>query len=314
MIKYKIINIKLNLIIFLFLFIFNNVYSIENKIVLKIENEIITTLDIENEKNYLKALNPNVKNLDQKRLNQIAKNSLIREKIKENEILKYTKKIKIDQEFLEKLIENRYSKLNFNNKAEFLNYLKNFDINIKNIEKKLSIEAVWNQLIYQKFSSKVKIDKEALEKQIEEVFSKGEKSYLLSEIVISANNREKLKKKLNEIKKEISKNSFSNVALIHSSADSSEIGGKLGWIKESSLNKNIREKLQDLKINDITEAIFTANGYLILKINDIKFTKQNYDKKKELENLVIFKTNQQLNQLSNIYFKKIKKNTNINEL
>ena len=312
--KYKIINIKLSLIIFLFLFIFNNVYSIENKIVLKIENEIITTLDIENEKNYLKALNPNVKNLDQKRLNQIAKNSLIREKIKENEILKYTKKIKINQEFLEKLIENRYSKLNFNNKAEFLNYLKNFDINIKNIEKKLSIEAVWNELIYQKFSSKVKIDKKALEKQIEEVFSKGEKSYLLSEIVISANNKEKLKKKLNEIKKEISKNSFNNVAVIHSSADSSEIGGKLGWIKESSLNKNIREKLQDLKINDITEPIFTANGYLILKINDIKFTKQNYDKKKELENLVMFKTNQQLNQLSNIYFKKIKKNTNINEL
>ena len=102
--------------------------------------------------------------------------------------------------------------------------------------------------------------------------------------------------------------------MIHSSADSSEIGGKLGWIKESSLNKNIREKLQDLKINDITEAIFTANGYLILKINDIKFTEKNYDKKKELENLVMFKTNQQLNQLSNIYFKKIKKNTNINEL
>ena len=312
--KYKIINIKLSLIVFLFLFFFNNVYSIENKIILKIENQIITTLDIENEKNYLKALNPNIKNLDQKRLNQIAKNSLIREKIKENEILKYTKKIKINQEFLEKLIENRYSKLNFNNKAEFLNYLKNFDINIKNIEKKLSIEAVWNELIYQKFSSKVKIDKKALEKQIEEVFSKGEKSYLLSEIVISANNKEKLKKKLNEIKKEISKNSFNNVAVIHSSADSSEIGGKLGWIKESSLNKNIREKLQDLKINDITEPIFTANGYLILKINDIKFTEKNYDKKKELENLVIFKTNQQLNQLSNIYFKKIKKNTNINEL
>ena len=312
--KLKIFLNKFNLIIFLLTIFFNNAYSIENKIILKIDNEIITTLDIENEKNYLRALNPNIKNLDKKNLNSIAKNSLIREKIKENEILKYTKTIKINQKFLEKLIKNRYAKLNLNNKNEFLNYLKNFDIDIENIEKKISIETVWNQLIYQKFSSKVKIDKNSLKKQIEETFSKGEKSYLLSEIVISANNKNLLNKKLKEIKEEISNNSFNNAALLYSNSDTSELGGKLGWINESSLNKNISEKLKNLKIKEITEPIFTANGYLILKIDDIKFIEKNYDKEKELENLIMFKTNQQLNQFSNIYFKKIKKNTNINEL
>ncbi len=312
--KLKIFLNKFNLIIFLLTIFFNNAYSIENKIILKIDNEIITTLDIENEKNYLRALNPNIKNLDKKNLNSIAKNSLIREKIKENEILKYTKTIKINQKFLEKLIKNRYAKLNLNNKNEFLNYLKNYDIDIENIEKKISIETVWNQLIYQKFSSKVKIDKNSLKKQIEETFSKGEKSYLLSEIVISANNKNLLNKKLKEIKEEISNNSFNNAALLYSNSDTSELGGKLGWINESSLNKNISEKLKNLKIKEITEPIFTANGYLILKIDDIKFIEKNYDKEKELENLIMFKTNQQLNQFSNIYFKKIKKNTNINEL
>ena len=312
--KLKIFLNKFNLIIFLLTIFFNNAYSIENKIILKIDNEIITTLDIENEKNYLRALNPNIKNLDKKNLNSIAKNSLIREKIKENEILKYTKTIKVNQKFLEKLIKNRYAKLNLNNKNEFLNYLKNYDIDIKNIEKKISIETVWNQLIYQKFSSKVKIDKNSLKKQIEETFSKGEKSYLLSEIVISANNKNLLNKKLKEIKEEISNNSFNNAALLYSNSDTSELGGKLGWINESSLNKNISEKLKNLKIKEITEPIFTANGYLILKIDDIKFIEKNYDKEKELENLIMFKTNQQLNQFSNIYFKKIKKNTNINEL
>ncbi len=312
--KLKIFLNKFNLIIFLLIIFFNNAYSIENKIILKIDNEIITTLDIENEKNYLRALNPNIKNLDKKNLNSIAKNSLIREKIKENEILKYTKTIKINQKFLEKLIKNRYAKLNLNNKNEFLNYLKNYDIDIENIEKKISIETVWNQLIYQKFSSKVKIDKNSLKKQIEETFSKGEKSYLLSEIVISANNKNLLNKKLKEIKEEISNNSFNNAALLYSNSDTSELGGKLGWINESSLNKNISEKLKNLKIKEITEPIFTANGYLILKIDDIKFIEKNYDKEKELENLIMFKTNQQLNQFSNIYFKKIKKNTNINEL
>ena len=311
--KLKIFLNKFNLIIFLLTIFFNNAYSIENKIILKIDNEIITTLDIENEKNYLRALNPNIKNLDKKNLNSIAKNSLIREKIKENEILKYTKTIKINQKFLEKWIKNRYAKLNLNNKNEFLNYLKNYDIDIENIEK-ISIETVWNQLIYQKFSSKVKIDKNSLKKQIEETFSKGEKSYLLSEIVISANNKNLLNKKLKEIKEEISNNSFNNAALLYSNSDTSELGGKLGWINESSLNKNISEKLKNLKIKEITEPIFTANGYLILKIDDIKFIEKNYDKEKELENLIMFKTNQQLNQFSNIYFKKIKKNTNINEL
>ena len=312
--KLKIFLNKFNLIIFLLSIFLSNAYSIENKIILKIDNQIITTLDIENEKNYLKALNPNIKNLDKKNLNLIAKNSLIREKIKENEILKYTKAIKINQKFLEKLIKDRYSKLNLNNKNEFLNYLKDYDIDIENIEKKISIETVWNQLIYQKFSSKVKIDKDSLKKQIEETFSKGEKSYLLSEIVISANNKDLLNKKLKEIDKEISNNSFNNAALLHSNSDTSELGGKLGWINESSLNNNISEKLKNLKIKEITEPIFTPNGYLILKIDDIKFIEKNYDKEKELENLIMFKTNQQLNQFSNIYFKKIKKNTNINEL
>ena len=293
----------------------SNSFSKENKILFKVDNEIITTIDIYNEIKYLEIINDKqFQSLEQNKVIEIAKNSLIREKIKENEILKYTKTIKVNQKFLEKLIKNRYAKLNLNNKNEFLNYLKNYDIDIENIEKKISIETVWNQLIYQKFSSKVKIDKNSLKKQIEETFSKGEKSYLLSEIVISANNKNLLNKKLKEINEEISNNSFNNAALLYSNSDTSELGGKLGWINESSLNKNISEKLKNLKIKEITEPIFTANGYLILKIDDIKFIEKNYDKEKELENLIMFKTNQQLNQFSNIYFKKIKKNTNINEL
>ena len=127
-----------------------NISALENKIIAKIENEIITFVDIENEKNYLKALNPNIKNIDEERLNLISKNSLIREKIKENEILKYTDEIILDENFLNGLVEQRYSRLSLNNKEQFLNYIKKYNVDIKTIEKKLSIEAIWNQLIYQK--------------------------------------------------------------------------------------------------------------------------------------------------------------------
>ena len=291
-----------------------NVIALENKIITKIENEIITTIDIENEKNYLKALNPNIRNIDEDKLNLISKNSLIREKIKENEILKYTDKIKLDEKFLNGIIKQRYSRLKLNNRDQFLNYIKKYNIDIKTIEKKLSIEAIWNQLIYQKFSNKIKIDQNKLREDIKKKFSKQEKNFLLSEILFNIKNKNNLKKKYTEIIEDINKENFESAALIHSISDSSNLGGKLGWIKESSLNETINSELSNLKKGDISKPIFTPNGYLILKIDEIEYVKKKYDEKNELNELIRLKTNQQLNQQSIIYFNKIKKNTSINEL
>lgn len=291
-----------------------NLNALENKIIMKIENDIITTIDIENEKNYLKALNPNIKELDNDRLNLISKNSLIREKIKENEILKYTETIKLDESFLNELIKQRYSRLNLDNNNEFLNYIKGFNIDIETIKKKISIEALWNQLIYQKFAEKIKVDKEKLKKQLNIKFAKGEKNFLLSEIVFKVKNKEELASKYKEIVNNINKDNFESAALIHSISDSSPLGGKLGWIKESSLNKIIRTELNNLIKDEITKPIFTPNGYLVLKVDDIKYIKKKYDQKAELNELVKVITNQQLNQQSVLYFNKVKKNTNIYEL
>ena len=288
-------------------------YSLENKIIIKIENEIVTTLDIENEINYLLALNPTFNSLKQEKRKFIATNSLVKEKIKRIEILKYIEEINLDQNFLQTLIQDRYSRLNLKNKKEFINYLKTYDINIKTIEKKISIEALWNQLIYQKYFSKVKIDRNSLEKEIENVFKKGEKNYLLSEIVFEEKNKKKVEQIYSKIMNEIQNQGFENAALIHSVSESASVGGKLGWIKESSLNKIVTQNLSNLEINEITKPIFTMNRYIILKIDDIEFKEIKYDKDKELNNLIKFKTNEQLNQYSNIYFNKIKKNTKIYE-
>ena len=310
---------KKNYLIFIFVFLIlnfslnQNSYSLENKIIIKIENEIITTLDIDSEINYLLALNPTFKSLKKERRKMIATNSLVKEKIKTIEILKYIEKINLDQNFLQKLIQDRYSRLNLKNKKEFINYLKNYDININTIENKISIEALWNQLIYQKYFSKVKIDKISLEEEIEKVFKKGEKNYLLSEIVFEEKNKEKVNETYLKIKNEIQNEGFENAALIYSVSESSTVGGKLGWIKESSLNKIITQNLLNLKKNEITKPIFTMNRYIILKIDDIEFKEIKFDKDKELNNLIKFKTNEQLNQYSNIYFNKVKKNTNIYE-
>ena len=304
---------KYLLIIILIFIPLKNISALENKIIIKIDNEIITSIDIEEEKNYLKALNPNIRKLDKDKLNLISKNSLIKEKIKENEILRYTDGIVLNEKFLNQLIMQRYSRLNLNNKDQFIDYLKKYNINIKTIEKKISIEALWNQLIYQKFSKNIKIDKNSLLKEIKTKFAEGEKNLLLSEILFKVNNKKNLKHKYSKIVEEVKKGNFESAALIHSISDSSNIGGKIGWIKQSSLNKSISSELENLKKGSITKPILTPNGYLVLKIDDIEYIKKEYDEKKKLDEIIKLKTNQQLNQQSIIYYNKIKKNTNINE-
>ena len=303
------------LIFFLFfkLFILNT-YALENKIILKIDNQIITSLDIQQEINYLKALNPTINKLDNKRILEIGKNSLIREKIKEKEILKYIEKIEIDQKYLNDLIKTRFLNLKLENRDQFKRYLKNFNLKINNIEKKITIEALWNQLIYSKFSSKVKINKKKLRKEISENKLFEVKKYLLSEIIFQVLNKKEFEEKLRIINLNIKENGFENTALYYSIADSASSGGKLGWIREDALNIKIQKKLNSLDVNDISDPILLPNGYLLLKIEDMKFTKKEINLEDEFKKILKFKTNEQLNQFSNIYFNKIKKDLTINEL
>ena len=308
------LNSLINLTVIIFLIFTTSSLSIENKIIVKVDNEIITYLDIEDEIRYLKALNPKIKKLNKKRLKLISKNSLIREKVKKIEILKYTNDLELNKTFLEKLIRDRYSRLNLKSKKEFFNYLKNYDLDLNSIEKKISIEGLWNQLIYQKYYSKIKIDEKRLAKEVENFFNQKNKQYLLSEIVFNPSDKENLENKYSQIKNSILQDGFENTASTFSISESSKVGGKLGWISSSSLSESIIEKIKNLKKNQISELIFTPNGYIILKIDDIKFSETKFDKKKELNKLISIETNKQLNQYSNIFFNKAKKNININEL
>lgn len=303
----------LSILTIIFLFLIKNAYTYENKIILKIDNQIITNLDVVKETQYLKALNPKIKNLNKDKIIKIGKNSLIREEIKKKEILKYVKQIEIDKKYLDKLIKLRYSGLNLGSKKDFLDYLNKYEIKLETIEKKITIEALWNQVIFSKFSSKLKINKDGLRQQIKENNSSDLKSYLLSEILFTISEKKKLMDKYKDIKKAILENGFENSALIFSESDNAELGGKLGWVREDALVQIIKKELSELKIDNITKPIFTPNGYLILKIENIKYIKKDYDIEKELKKLVDFKTNQQLNQYSNYYFNKIKKDSIINE-
>tara|TARA_B100000242_G_scaffold79604_1_gene52540 strand:+ start:869 stop:1735 length:867 start_codon:yes stop_codon:yes gene_type:complete len=287
------------------------VLAIDGKIIVKIENEIITNLDIDNEKIYLSILNPNLSKIDKQSLYVIAKNSLIREKIKLAEISKY-KLNKIDDKYLENVIESIYLKIGINNREEFINYIKSYGLSLPTIKEKLTYEALWNQLIYQKYFSKLKID---VNKIKNDILSKKNtsKSYLLSEILYSVDKKDERRKVEKKIYESIKKNGFENTASIFSISKTSKTGGKLGWIDEGSINEEIKQQIIKLKIGEITKPIVVPGGFLILKIENKKEIENKIDINTELEKRIVFLQNTQLNQFSNIYFTKIKKDFLIDE-
>ena len=295
-------------------FIFNtNSYGIENKILIKIENQIITSIDVNNEYKYLVALNPSLKNSKKEDVIKLSKKSILQEKIKNIEIKKNFNNPKLPQKILEQILQNVYSRIGFTNVDDFKKYLISNNIDFEEVKKKLIIEALWNELILIKFSSKVKINKNELRKRIKNN-NAFIKSYLLSEISFEVSSLQELDNKFQEISKIINDKGFDFAALKYSISSTSNLGGKLDWINENSLNKNIKTAINDLKINDFTKPINVPGGFLILQINDIKRTKVEIDIEKELKNLENYETNSQLNQYSKIYFNKIKKDLEISEL
>jgi len=210
-------------------------------------------------------------------------------------------------------MQNIYKRIGFSNIEDFKKYLMNNNINFENVKKKLETEALWNELILIKFSSKVKIDEKELKERIKKN-DKFLKSYLLSEIYFEILNIKELDNKFQEISKTINEKGFDFAALKYSVSPTANIGGKLDWINKNSLNKNIRLAINDLKINDFTKPINVPGGFLILQINDIKNTKIEIDIEKEFKKLENYEKNNQLNQYSKIYFNKVKKDLEISEL
>lgn len=311
----KMINYFYKILIFMTINIlfFSNSFSKENKILFKVDNEIITTIDIYNEIKYLETINDKqFQSLEQNKLIEIAKNSLIREKIKEIELLRRIGSLEIDQNILNEIILNNFKNNNFETITDFEEFFKDLNIKPNVVRKKISIEILWNQLIYKIFNKNVKIDSEAIKNEIKN--NAKIKELLLSEIVFTIDENEKLNDKFELIKKRILNNSFSDAALIFSISESAKNGGSLGWIKETSLNKKIKNEIENMTLGQYSKPLVIPGGFLIIKIEQERYVDVDTDINKEFDLIVKKKTNDQLNQYSIIYLNKVKKNIQINEL
>jgi len=284
------------------------------EIVVSIDNKVITNFDIQKEINYLLALNPSLNNLPKKQIYEIAKESLVREEIKEKEILKYYNINYKDPE-LSLLIENIYNRLNIANENEFNKYLSNFDLSIEIISAKLAIEKAWNRLIFEKFNQFINLDELRLKKELEKNLSQPQTQnrYLISEILFQSKDDKEYQEILRNIKKTIEENSFETAASIYSISDSSKNGGEIGWVNKNEISDTIYNVLNKLSIGQFTQPIKIASGFLIIYLNDIKKEEQEFNVDEELKKMIISEKNRQFNEFSIIHFKKIEQQIFINE-
>ena len=297
------------IVIFTIILNIQNLTAFENKILFKIDNEIITTIDIYEEIKFLKVFNPEINSLSDVELFEISKNSLIKDKIKKIEIMKFVRELKVDDKFLLKLIERKYSRLNINSIKNFEKYLKKENLNIEIVKKKFIIELMWNDLIYQKFSKKVVIDKEKIKNEISQNSQKKfQKEFLLSEIVFNVANKDEFNNKYQKILLDIEKVGFKKTALIHSNSDTATNGGLIGWVKEVNLNNNLKKIISELKPGQFSKPVRTSSGFIIIKIDDEKEYVSKFNLADKIDEITRFKTNEQLNQFSNMYLNKLKKN------
>ena len=307
----RLILLKIYLFLILIVIPYKEVNS-EVFIVAKINQEIITNIDLNFEKRYLVSLNPNLKKLDQKKITEYAKNSLINEKIKKNEI---EKKFEIipNETLLAKVIADIYSSIGISSLIEFENYLLQNNVDIKRVKEKISIEIAWNDLIVKTFANEIEIDQNAFSKELEKLDEKEINNLLLSEIIFTINDKNELESKYEAIKKSINEIGFEETARIYSLSDSKKSGGNLGWIYKNQLSKEIKDELSNIEIGEFTKPIITNGGFLILKLNNIKTENVEIDKDTQLKKMINFERERQFTRFSTLYYKRIYNDAEIDE-
>ena len=303
--------LKIFIFLVLSVFPFKTVYC-NVFIVAEINQEIITNIDLNFEKKYLVSLNPNLEKLDQNRITEYAKNSLINEKIKKNEIEKRFK-IEPDPTLLLNVIGNIYSSIGISSLSEFEEYLSQKNIDLERVKEKIAIEIAWNDLIVKTFASQIEIDQNLMKKQLEKLDNEKIDNLLLSEIIFTINNKSELDLKYDEIKKSINDIGFEETARIYSLSDSKKSGGNLGWIYKNQLSKEIINELNEITIGNFTKPIITSGGFLIIKLNDIKSESIKIDKEAQLEKMIEFEKERQFTTFSTLYYKRIYNSAEINE-
>ena len=305
--------IKILFKIFLYIFIFNSfnqsIASINNKIIVIVENKIISSYELKNKIKTILFLNG--QDLNQDNINKtksFALNALINNKLKELELSRY--KIEVDE-------KNLNNKLNQVASNDLMQLKQNFKINNLNFDlykNELKTELKWQKLIYLIYNKKVEINEKQIDKELNEILKKRTliEEVNLSEIEILIDNNSSDKEKISNLFKEINRIGFGQTAKKLSISSTSSNNGNLGWISSKALSKKNYEILSKLKVGEISKPIRNVNSILVYKILDRRNIKsENFQKDDLKNNLIALKKNELFNLYSNSHLSKIKNTSSI---
>ncbi len=293
--------------IILFIFFFNtNLYSyVENKIIVKVDDKIITTLDVEREiKTFLIVNNLEINKKNVVSTKNLSINSLIRKIIKKKEIKKYN-----IEEYNSVDVENHINNL-AKSKNMSLKILKDKfktnNLNFNDFREDVKSEFLWKSLIFKLYANQIEVNPIEIENEIENQISnkKKLKYYDLSEIEI-VNNPE-IENNIKKVLSVIKEKGFETAVSMFSISPTKVNNGKLGWVEESQLSEKYLKKISKMKIGNTSEPINSINSVIFLKVNNIKIDNQkNLDVEKLKSEIIRNKKNEKLQLFSNTHFAKI---------
>lgn len=299
-----------NYLFFFNIFFYLNIYaSTENKIIVKINDKIISSYEIKNKINtelVLRNLEINQENIDN--FKNYSVQELIKLRLKEIEILKL-----MSTNYKNVDIGKQLNKISSGNTVELKKRFKNNKINYDIFINELKIQTAWQQLIFQLFKNKVQIDENEIIKLANEFKDTRQfKEFDLSEIVITFENNNEIKAKIENIKSSLNDVGFEKTVKIFSESDTATNDGKLGLINENMLSAEISKKLRNLREGEISEPITQANKILFLKVNKINRTKNdNLDFEELKKNIENKKKNDLFNLYSESHLSKLKNSSYI---
>ena len=297
---------KNNCYFFLVFFIFQiqSLFAFENKIIVTVENEFISSYELKNKIKTLLILSG--QEISQENINNIKKislNQLIDLKIKKKELKKYN--FQEDK----KSLNEQLSRISRNNISDFKKRFTNNDLNYELFLEELKTEIDWQKLIYILYNNKVQISEEEIEQDMIKILSEKQEieEFRLSEIEILSADKNQMESDINLVNNEIRVNGFESAVRKFSISQSSINNGDIGWINKNALSKNILKKIRTLKIGEVSPAIEKANSIVFLKMVDKKKSQMKFsDLEKIKSDIIIRKKNEILKLYSNSHFSKIK--------
>lgn len=281
--------------IFLSLFSHESFANIQNKIVIKVENEIITNFDIKNK--ILGSLIISNQEINQENIDKSKKQaleSLIQFSLKKIELSKYN--LKNDEENIKKYLES----ISQNNVIGLQNKFINNNLDFELFLDQIKTQFKWQKLIYQIYSSKITIDEKSVNDELQSIIKKRSKieQYKLSEIEILINNDSSDSERINNIKKVIYDEGFENAALKYSVSSSAINNGDVGWVNAGAMSKPIYDLLKTMSSGEISDPIKRQNSVLFLKLIEKRNFKPEEIDLEKIKNELI---NQKKNELFNLY-------------